>query len=144
MQPRFLLHTVRALCTVFALQLYLPAQASPVLRCQMLQGDSTFVHEVVPSANPYSFVPLDIRNRFRLNAVMVGDDRQIDYVKVYAYYYQHGQPVIAHMAHYPSPSVQTNEHQPPLTGLQRVYAPPYGFELQYHCVLFDRFTGAVQ
>ena len=104
----------------------------------MLQGDSAFVHEVVPKRDPYTFVPFDIRNRFRINAVAIGDERQVDYVKVYAYYYQHGRPVIAHMAHFASPLVQIDEHQSPLTGVQRVYSPPYGFELQYSCVLFER------
>lgn len=108
----------------------------------MLQGDTALVHEVLPTRDPYSFVPIDIRNRFRIHAVVIGDAQRVDYVKVYAYYYQHGQPVIAHMAHYPTPMVQADEHQPTLTGLQRVYAPPYGFELQYSCVLFERTAAA--
>lgn len=144
MQPRFLLDAVRALSVALTLPLALAAQADPVLRCKMLQGDSEFFHEVVPRHDPYTFVPVDIRNRFRINAVAVGDAQQVDYVKVYAYYYQHGRPVIAHMAHYPSPVVQADEGQATLTGLQRVYSPPYGFELQYSCVLFNRSKGAAQ
>jgi hypothetical protein len=138
MKFRILVHAAHAFCVVFFLQLALPASADPVLRCQMLQGDSTFVHEVVPTRDPYAYVPFDIRNRFRINAVVIGDAQQVDYVKLYAYYYERGRPVIAHMAHYPSPLVQTSESQTALTGLQRVYSPPYGFELQYSCVLFER------
>lgn len=133
---------VRTFCLAWVLQLALPAQADPVLRCQMLQGDTALVHEVLPTRDPYRYTPFDIRNRFRINAVVIGDAQRVDYVKVYAYYYQHGRPVIAHIAHYPSPRVQEDEHQATLTGLQRVYAPPYGFELQYHCVLFHRSTAA--
>jgi hypothetical protein len=96
----------------------------------------------MPTRDPYTFVPIDIRDRFRINAVVIGDAQQVEYVKVYAYYYEHGRPVIAHMTHYPSPVVQTDEYQTTLTGLQRVYAPPYGFELQYSCTLFDRSAGA--
>lgn len=144
MQPRCRVNAVRAFGVACALLTVLPAHAHPVLRCQMLQGDSAFVHEVVPTRNPYTFVPFDIRKRFRINAVVIGDAQQVDYVKVYAYYYRHGQPVIAHMTHYPSPMVQADAQQLTLTGLQRVYSPQYGFELQYSCVLFERPTGVAQ
>lgn len=143
MQSRLLVNTARAFSVTCAFLAVLNAHANPVLRCKMLQGDSSFVHEVMPTRDPYTFVPLDIRNRFRINAVVIGDAHQVDYVKVYAYYYEHGRPVIAHMTHYPSPVVQTDEYQPTLTGLQRVYAPPYGFELQYSCALFDRSVSAL-
>jgi hypothetical protein len=144
MQPRLLVNAARAFGVTCAFLGVLNAYASPVLRCKMLQGDSSFSHEVMPSRDPYTFVPIDILNRFRINAVVIGDTQQVDYVKVYAYYYAHGKPVIAHMNHYPSPVVQTDEQQPALTGLQRVYAPPYGFELQYSCSLFNRTTGALR
>lgn len=115
--------------------------AKPILRCKMLQGDRTFVHDVAATRDPYAYAPADIRGRFRINAVVVGDDQGVDYVKVYAYYYQRGRPVIAHMVHYPSPLVQPDESHPALTGFQRVYAPPYGLELQYSCTLFERPAG---
>jgi hypothetical protein len=144
MQPRYLVDSVRAFCVAVSLLSALSVQAHPVLRCRMLQGDSAFIHEVVPTRDPYTFAPFDIRKRFRINAVVIGDAQRVDYVKLYAYYYQHGQPVIAHMTHYASPLVQADEQQSPLTGLQRVYSPPYGFELQYSCVLFERPTGVAQ
>jgi len=137
MQPYPTLKAVRVFCFALAFLPVLPALALPVLRCEMLQGDRAFVHEVVPAHDPYTYSAFDIRNRFRINAIVIGDAQQIDYVKVYAYYYQHGRPVIAHMSHYPHPAVQADAQQPALTGLQRVYAPPYGFELQYSCVLFE-------
>jgi hypothetical protein len=123
-----------------ALLLQTGAYAHPALKCRMLQGDSTVVSEAVPTRDPYTYVPVDIRNRFRINAVLVGDNQRVEYVKISAYYYRRGLPYLAHMAHYLSPTVQSGEDDPPLTGLQRVYAPPYGFEMQYSCVLFERST----
>lgn len=138
MHAAFRVSLIRTLFVAFAVLPQLGAYANPVLKCQMLQGDSTLVSEAVPTRDPYTYVPVDIRNRFRINAIVFGDNQQVEYVKIYAYYYRRGQPFMAHMAHYPSPAVQSGEDQPSLTGLQRVYAPPYGFELQYRCVLFER------
>jgi hypothetical protein len=138
MQAAFQVPLIRTHLVAVALLLHTGAHAYPVLKCQMLQGDSTLVSEAIPTRSPYAYVPVDIRNRFRINAVVVGDNHQVEYVKIYAYYYRRGQPYLAHMAHYPAPTVQAGEDGTQLTGLQRVYAPPYGFELQYSCVLFER------
>lgn len=138
MQAAFRVFPIRILFVAVAYLLQTGAHAHPVLKCQMLHGDRTLVSESVPTREPYTYVPIDIRNRFRINAVVVGDNQQVEYVKIYAYYYRRGLPYLAHMAHYPSPTVQSGEDGSQLTGLQRVYAPPYGFELQYSCVLFER------
>lgn len=142
MRARFQITIFRTSFAAVALLLQVSAHADPVLKCRMLQGDRTFISEAVPTRDPYTYEPTDIRNRFRLSAVAIGDNQQVDYVKIYAYYYRRGQPYLAHMGHYPSPVVQSGEDGPALTGLQRVYAPPKGFELQYSCVLFERSAGA--
>lgn len=111
------------------------ANARPVLRCQIAQGYQTLVHEASPTQNPYTVQPVEVRNRFRFKAVMVGDEHRVDYVKLYTYYYLRGQPVLAHMVHYPSPPVLQDAEPGLLTGLQRVYSPQLGFEMQYQCSL---------
>ena len=68
MQPRLLVNAARAFGVTCAFLGVLNAYASPVLRCKMLQGDSSFSHEVMPTRDPYTFVPIDILNRFRIDA----------------------------------------------------------------------------
>ena len=118
-------------CVLLASQ----AHAGPRLYCQIEQGYRTQVHEASPAQNPYSFQPVDVRNRFRFKAVVVGDAQRVDYVKLYTYYYLRGQPVLLHMVHYPSPPVAKDAEPGQLTGLQRVYSPQLGFEMQYQCSL---------
>lgn len=113
------------------------ASASPRLRCQIEQGYKTQIHEATPSQNPYTVQPVEVRSRFRFKAVVVGDAQHVDYVKLYTYYYLRGQAVLVHMVHYPSPAVSQDAGPGLLTGLQRVYSPQLGFEMQYQCSLYE-------
>lgn len=109
--------------------------AGPVLRCQIDQGYKTYVQDFLPSDNPYRAEPMDVRGRFRFKAVVYSAGAQVDYVKLYAYYFLRGQPVLIHMAQHDAPAVSASPDLGALTGLQRVYSPRLGHEMRYQCAL---------
>ncbi len=121
-----------ATCMVVAL---IPATllASPVLRCQIDQGGITRMLDVTPTDDPYQVKAIDINGRFRFKAVMIGNERQVDYIKLYTYGQARQQPVLLHQATYPSPPVSPAS----LTGVNFIYAPDLERELQYQCTLLE-------
>ena len=87
--------------------------------------------EVAPVSDPYPVASVDVGGRFRFKAVMVGNERQADYVKLYAYLDAKQQPVLVQQVTYLPPFPQGNT----LTGKQFIYAGPVERELQYECKL---------
>lgn len=118
---------------------FLPAQsfASPRLRCDVSQGADTQVIESVPTAEPYDARAVDLGGKFRFKALVVGSERQVDYVKLYAYYWSRRQPVLLHEAKYLLPKAQANPPPDALTGTQYLYSPVLGYEMQYRCALTE-------
>ncbi len=123
-----------------------PAAAAPVLRCQIDQGGTTRVLDFTPVTDPYSVRAVDINGRFRFKAVVVGDARHIDYIKLYAYSQTRRQPVLLHVAKYLAPVAVPQMLQTPqtpqasfaaLTGHQYLYSPQRERELQYGCALIE-------
>lgn len=112
-----------------------PAFAVPRLLCEIAEGGDVRVVEVAPMAEPYDAEGVDINHRFRFKAVVVGSDRQIDYVKLYAYYWSRQQPVLLHEAKYLSPQARLDPRPDALTGTQYLYSPELGREMQYRCAL---------
>ena len=97
----------------------------------MTYAGSTQVLEVAPVSDPYPVASVDVGGRFRFKAVMVGNERQADYVKLYAYLDAKHQPVLVQQITYLPPFPQGNT----LTGKQFIYAGPVERELQYECKL---------
>lgn len=110
-------------------------QASPVLRCKIDQGGVTRMLDVTATDDPYRVKAIDINGRFRFKAVMIGNARQIDYIKLYTYDQTRRQPALLHQAVYLSPSVTASTAS--LTGVHVVVAPDLERELQYQCTLLE-------
>jgi hypothetical protein len=113
------------------------ASATPLLRCKIDQGGSTQVLEFVPETSPYTAKAIDINGRFRFKAVVVGDARQIEYVKLYTYDFPKRQPVLLHEAKYLAPVAHPVSKPASLTGVNYVYSPRLERELQYECSLLE-------
>lgn len=113
------------------------ALAVPRLRCQLAQGGTTRILDFSPTMNPYLVKPVDINGRFRFKAVVLGDDRKIEYIKLYAYYQSDRQAVLLHEVKYVAPMAHSAPDPNALTGVNYVYSPSLGRELQFGCALFE-------
>ncbi|MGE5027051.1 MAG: hypothetical protein ACM3JK_01110 [Betaproteobacteria bacterium] len=109
-------------------------QAAPLLRCHLSYAGITHILEAAPGSDPYGVEARDIGGRFRFKAVVIGNDRRVDYIKLYAYYQAERQPVLLHEARYTPPFAATASPYD-LTGLNFLYSPDLGRELQYGCTL---------
>jgi hypothetical protein len=109
------------------------AQAAPRLRCQLDQGGVSKQIEVAPVVDPYRVASLDVNGRFLFKAVVVGDERHVAYVKLYAYRQTERQPVLLQEARYLAPAVREES----LTGRQMLYSPRLEREFQYECRLIE-------
>lgn len=124
----------RAAFTLAGLLLPLTSVAAPLLRCEVAYAGTTHVIEARPVADPYPVASVDIGGRFRFKAVMVGDARHIEYIKLYAYLDAKRQPILVQEAKYLPPF---NAASTPylLTGEQYLYAGAVERELMYRCTL---------
>lgn len=113
------------------------AVAAPRLSCEILQGGNTLKLQFEPVSDPYVVEAIDINERFRFKAVMVGSEQKVDYIKFYAYYLSSGQAVLLHEAKYLSPVPQKNAIPDTLTGQHYLYSPELGREMQYGCALLE-------
>jgi hypothetical protein len=111
--------------------------AVPLLRCKIDQGGSAKVLEFAPENTPYTAKAIDINNQFRFKAVVVGDARQIEYIKLYTYDFPKRQPVLLHEAKYLAPIARPVSQPASLTGVNYVYSPRLERELQYDCALLE-------
>lgn len=115
----------------------MPAAAAPLLRCQIDQGGSTRMLEFAPVSDPYSVRAIDINGRFRFKAVVIGDARHIEYIKLYTYSQTRRQPVLLHVAKYMAPVALPQAPFDALTGRQYLYSPQLEREMQYGCALIE-------
>jgi hypothetical protein len=110
------------------------AATAPLLRCQVTYAGATHNLETSVGGDPYAIKSIDIDGRFRFKAVVLGTDRHIEQVKLYAYYEGRRQPVLIEEAKY-MPPFAVSDSPYALTGLHYLYAPPLWRELQYGCAL---------
>ena len=113
------------------------SMATPILRCKIDQGGNTQVLELAPVNDPYTVKAIDINGRFRFKAVVVGDARQVEYIKLYTYDNPKRQPVLLHEAKYMAPVAQHSPLPAALTGVNYVYSSRLERELQYECALLE-------
>lgn len=90
-----------------------------------------------PVSDPYVVKAIDINERFRFKAVVVGNEKKVDYIKLYAYYLSAGQAVLLHEVKYLLPVPQSNAVPDALTGQNYVYSPELGREMRYGCALLE-------
>lgn len=114
------------------------AAGAPLLRCKVEQAGTTHLLEFAAQSDPYTAKIVTISKSFRFKAVLVGDQKKIDYVKIYTYYQTGRQPVLMHEAKYLNPVAQASSAPfDALTGQHYLYAPWLNRELQYGCALIE-------
>jgi hypothetical protein len=126
--------SIKALLMLPALLFTPVSHATPLLRCQITYAGTTHTLDTAPGTDPYSVESMDIDGRFRFKAVVLGAGERIDTIKLYAYYETRRQPVLMHQARY-TPPFAASDSPYALTGLNYLYSPPLGRELQYGCAI---------
>ena len=112
----------------------LPAYSAPLLTCKVTYAGATQTVQAKPVSDPYPVASVDIGGRFFFKPVMVGNDKRIEYIKLYTYLDTNTQPVLVHWAKY-LPPFSRSGNPANLTGDQTVYAGPVERELHYRCTL---------
>lgn len=133
-------NTARMACAIGMLAgCLLPSklQAAPLLRCQIEQADTSKVVDSMPVADPYSVMAIDINERFRFKAVVIGDALRVEYIKLYVYTHTKRQPMLLHQTTYLAPATSRDAQPTALTGVNYVYSPDLERELQYGCALLE-------
>lgn len=111
------------------------AYAAPTLHCLVEQADTVKELQFRAVSNPYTVPATDIGKRFRFKAVVVGDETEVRYIKLYSYYMTSGQPVLMHEVKYLHPTIRKNSADESLTGVVYLYSPVLGREMKYECAL---------
>ena len=70
-------------------------------------------------------------------AVVIGDERKVEYIKLYTYYQSKRQAVLLHEAKYLAPALDSGTGSATLTGTNTLYSPSLGREFQYGCALIE-------
>ena len=112
------------------------AQANVHLQCAVTYAGVTQTVSAEPVQDPYRVAAVDVRNRFRFKAVLVGESERVDRVNLYVYQNSPQQPVMVQQAKYLPPFAWPPDGSPLLlTGQQHLYAGPLERELIYSCML---------
>ncbi|KAF3999553.1 hypothetical protein HAV38_02615 [Glaciimonas immobilis] len=113
------------------------AISAPVLRCHIMQSGSTQIIDFLAGSDPYQVKAIDINGRFRFKAVVIGDARQIAYIKLYIYDHAEPKPMLLHEVKYLAPVALRDAGPAALTGVNDVYSLPMQRNLQYGCALLE-------
>ena len=124
----------RSAIILTALLLVGAAHAAPLLRCEVTYAGTTHVVQATPGADPYTAPSVEIGGRFRFKAVLLGSERRIEAINLYAYLDARRQPILIHQAKYLPPFRKTVAPYA-LTGHNYLYASDVERELQYSCTL---------
>ena len=113
------------------------AQASPLLRCHFEVNAERFEHSFSPVSDPYTVTSVNLADRFRFKAVVLGDDRRVELINLYAFYETERQPMILQHTKFLMPIAQVQPSSDALTGRVALYSPFLGKELLYGCALHE-------
>lgn len=113
------------------------ASAAPELRCQFEVNAETHHHAFVPIHDPYAATSVDLSQRFRFKAVVLGDDQGVELINLYVYHHTRRQPMLMQHVKFVAPVAQVSPAPDALTGQMAVYSPFLGKELQYRCALHE-------
>jgi len=117
--------------------------AKPLVRCEVTYAGTTHIIDSIINNNPevdaggaYIAEASDIGGRFRFKTIMLGKNDALTTIKIYVFYEARRQPVLLQEVKYEAPfSLSKKPHD--LTGMNYLYSPPLGRELQYGCALLD-------
>lgn len=113
------------------------ATAAPRLRCHIDQGGTSQVVDFSPVADPYAVQAIEINGRFRFKAVVIGDERQVQYVNLYTYFQTERRLILLHEVKYVAPEVRSDPAPDALTGRHFLYSPGREREFQFACALVE-------
>jgi len=111
-----------------------PAEAAD-LHCVIEVNGEVHQHVFSPTRDPYTVRSIDIGERFRFKAVVLGQGDDIELVNLYAYYQTRRQPMLMQHAKYLKPKAVLKPEPDSLTGKVALYSPVLGKELAYRCAL---------
>jgi hypothetical protein len=113
------------------------AQAAPVLRCHFEVNAELSTHEFTPVSDPYPVRSIDLSERFRFKAVVLGDAQRVSLINVYVSHLAERQPMLMQHLKFVSPIPQHQPEPNALTGRVALYSPYQGKELVYGCALHE-------
>jgi hypothetical protein len=105
------------------------------LHCNIEVNGEVHHHVFKPTNDPYTVQSLQIGERFRFKAVVLGQGDDIELVNIYAYYQTRRQPMVMQHAKFIKPLAIENPSPGALTGRVALYSPVLGKELAYQCAL---------
>jgi hypothetical protein len=111
--------------------------ASPVLRCHFEVNAERVEHSFLPVSEPYEVPSVNLANRFRFKAVVLGDQTRVDLINLYVSYQTQRQPMLLQHVKFVAPVAQTHPMPESLTGRVALYSPFLGKELLYSCALHE-------
>jgi hypothetical protein len=112
-------------------------QAASELRCRFEVNAERFEHRFTPVSEPYTVQSVNLADRFRFKAVVLGNDTRVDLVNLYVSYQTERQPMVLQHVKFVAPVAQLQPEPDALTGRVAVYSPFLGKELQYGCALHE-------
>ena len=125
-----------ALC-VFGAVVPMAAQAVPLLKCHFEVNASRSEHSFSPTHDPYAVRSVDLENRFRFKAVVLGNDTQVESINLYVSYQTERQPMVLQHVKFAAPVALKQPTPDALTGRVALYSPFLGKELLYGCALHE-------
>lgn len=125
--------------SLFFLGVESPATASqlssaPLLKCTVSYAGTSQVIETTISADPYTIPSINIQDRFRFKAVMIGAGEKISYIKLYTYFQTRSKDILVHQASFFPPFALSKKPRI-ITPQNAIYAGEVERELQYQCTL---------
>ncbi len=111
--------------------------AMPVLKCQFEVNAETYTHVFHPVSEPYTVKSVDLGERFRFKAVVLGSDKEVDLINLYVSHVTQRQPVLMQHLKFVKPPSQKQPDPNALTGRVALYSPYQGKELVYGCALHE-------
>lgn len=121
------------LCALLAGSGAARAEPAKTVVCHLTYGGETQMIEGGPTAEPYTEAPIVVGSYTLFRIVFRTEPADLASIKLYTYgNYDDGRPLI-HQGTYAYPPV--HDHSYGFTGLNRVYEPRYGLELEYWCEL---------
>jgi len=118
-----------------------PALLAETAYCHYRYGGEAKTVAVAPGGDPYRAPALPIGSFFRFRVVIEETPAALAALKTYVYALQDSGPALVHQASYPWPVVEGPAERHGFSGLQRVYAPGDGAELEYWCSVVDSGEG---
>jgi hypothetical protein len=109
-------------------------QSAPLLSCTVSYAGTSQIIDTVISADPYIIPSVNIQDRFRFKAVMIGEAKKIFYIKLYTYFQTRSKDILVHQASF-FPPFKLGSKPQILTPKNAIYAGEVERELQYQCTL---------